>query len=299
MRFGITILPEYAWEQAAPKWRAAEQLGFDHAWTYDHLVWGGLPDSPWFGTTPTLTAAALVTTRIRLGTFVASPNYRHPVAFHRDVQALDDISGGRFLLGVGAGGDRDATILGGPELSRAQRFERFEEFTLLLRRLQREDHVDAVGPWFPAHDARTLPPVTRVPILVAANGPKAMAFAARNGDGWVTTGPPRAETLDAWFAGLAQMSTTFDEALDEGGRPRAEVPRYLNLDSSPRFSLESPELFEDMATRAAWLGFTDVITHWPRPQSPYAGSEKTLETVATEVIPRLRQLADTVPPTTA
>ena len=46
MRFGLTILPEIPWAEAAPRWRAAEDLGFDHAWTYDHLVWGGLPESP-------------------------------------------------------------------------------------------------------------------------------------------------------------------------------------------------------------------------------------------------------------
>ena len=57
MRFGITILPEYRWSDAARRWRGAEELGFDHAWTYDHLTWDGLQDSPWYGTTPTLTAA--------------------------------------------------------------------------------------------------------------------------------------------------------------------------------------------------------------------------------------------------
>ena len=101
MRFGLTILTDLPWAEAEPRWRAAEEMGFDHAWTYDHLVWGGLPESPWAGAMPTLTAAAMVTSRIRLGTLVAAPNFRHPVAFHREVQALDDISGGRFLLGVG------------------------------------------------------------------------------------------------------------------------------------------------------------------------------------------------------
>ena len=79
MRFGITILPEYRWTRGRAAVAAGEELGFDHAWTYDHLTWGGLQDSPWFGTTPTLTAAALVTSTIRLGTFVTSPNFRHPL----------------------------------------------------------------------------------------------------------------------------------------------------------------------------------------------------------------------------
>ena len=102
-------------------WRRAQELGFDHAWTYDHLVWGGLPDAPWFGTVPTLTAAAMVTSTIRLGTFVTSPNYRHPVTFMRDLLALDDISGGRLVCGIGAGGDIDSAILGGAPLTPVER----------------------------------------------------------------------------------------------------------------------------------------------------------------------------------
>ena len=80
-----------------------EELGFDHAWTYDHLAWRSLRDSPWFGAVPFLTAGALSTERIRLGTLVASPNFRHPVPFARELVTLDDVSGGRFTLGIGAG----------------------------------------------------------------------------------------------------------------------------------------------------------------------------------------------------
>ncbi len=287
MRFGLTILPELPWAQLRPRWEAAEAMGFDHAWTYDHLVWGGLPESPWYGTTPTLTAAALVTARIGLGTFVSSPNFRHPVALHRDVQSLDDVSGGRFLLGVGTGGDLDSRILGGEELSTRERVDRFQEFVELLVRLRTEDHVDADGRWFSARDARTLPPLRDVPLVVAANGPRSLRFAARTGDAWVTTGP-RVDTLDAWFDGLDQARRTLEEALVEHGRDPAEVPRYLNLDSAPQFSLESAGVFTDMTGRAAALGFTDVITHWPRPDGPYAGDEAVLEQVAADVLPALR-----------
>ena len=103
MRFGIVILPQYDWPEAARRWRGAEELGFDHAWTYDHLSWRGLAGERWHATIPTLTAAAMVTERIRLGTFVASPNYRHPVPFAKDVASVDQVSGGRMLLGVGSG----------------------------------------------------------------------------------------------------------------------------------------------------------------------------------------------------
>ena len=103
MRLGVVILPDQRWEDAREKWQRAETLGFDHVWTYDHVVWDGLPDSPWFGSVPTLAAASAVTERIRLGTLVASPNFRHPVPFARELMTLDDISGGRLTLGVGAG----------------------------------------------------------------------------------------------------------------------------------------------------------------------------------------------------
>ncbi|MDP1793621.1 MAG: LLM class flavin-dependent oxidoreductase, partial [Acidimicrobiales bacterium] len=105
MRVGVCILPEDPWPIAAEKWRNAEAWGFDHAWTYDHLAWRDLRDGPWHAAIPTLVAAASVTTTIRLGTLVASPNFRHPVALAREVVTLDDVSGGRLTLGIGAGGE--------------------------------------------------------------------------------------------------------------------------------------------------------------------------------------------------
>jgi alkanesulfonate monooxygenase SsuD/methylene tetrahydromethanopterin reductase-like flavin-dependent oxidoreductase (luciferase family) len=279
MRFGVTILPELPWRELRPRWEAAEAMGFDHAWTYDHLVWGGLPESPWYGTMPTLTAAALVTERIRLGTFVSSPNFRHPVVLHRDVQSLDDVSVGRFLLGVGTGGDLDSGLLGGEPLSRRERVDRFQEFVELLVRLRTEDHVDADGRWFSARNARTLPPLRDVPLIVAANGPRSLRFAARTGDAWVTTGLP-ASDLDEWWSGLETATRTVEEALVAADREPAAFPRYLNLDSSPQYSLAGRGVFEEMVGRADSLGFTDVITHWPRPDGPYAGTEAVLEEVA-------------------
>jgi alkanesulfonate monooxygenase SsuD/methylene tetrahydromethanopterin reductase-like flavin-dependent oxidoreductase (luciferase family) len=290
MRFGITILPEHRWADAEPLWRRSEELGFDHAWTYDHLTWGGLPDSPWYGTVSTLTAAAMVTERIRLGTFVTSPNYRHPVTFLRDLLSLEDISGGRIVCGIGTGGDIDSRILGGEPLTPRQRVDRLEEFTGLLDRLLTGDHVTAHGTYFSAVDARTLPgPVQqpRTPFIMAANGPRSLRLAARYGAGWVTTGP-KVDTLEEWWTALKGLSARLDDALAAQGRDGAAFERHLNLDSSPVFSLTDADVFEEMTGRADELGFTDVITHWPRPQDPYAGAVGTLEQVAAEVLPRWR-----------
>ena len=283
MRHGITILPEHPWREAAPMWRAVEEMGFAHAWTYDHLVWGGLPAHPWYGAIPTLTAAATVTERIALGTFVTSPNFRHPYVLARDVLALDDVSGGRFRCGLGSGGDLDAGILG-TDLTVRERVDRFVEFTRLLDRLLREDDVDHDGEHFTTRGARTLPgPVrARVPFVLAANGPRAIRLAAELGQGWVTYGG-RGDTLEAWFAHCGELARRFDDALAATGR-EDPVDRYLSLDSSPRFSLESAGLYAEMAGRAGELGFTDVVTHWPRSSGPYAGDVAVLEEVAAEVV---------------
>jgi alkanesulfonate monooxygenase SsuD/methylene tetrahydromethanopterin reductase-like flavin-dependent oxidoreductase (luciferase family) len=293
MRFGIAILPEYPWPVAEPMWREAEQLGFDHGWTFDHVTWGGLPDSPWFGAVPTLAAAAAVTERIGLGTFVSSPNNHHPVQLMREVLALDDISGGRFLLGIGAGGDLDSRILR-EDLSLRDRTARFHEFTHLLDRLLTEDHVDADGRFYGARDVRTLPgPVrggetgNRVPLVVAANGPKAIRLAVERGDGWMTYGG-NVDTDEEWWALVASLCERVDEALAAAGRDPGNLDRYLNIDSAPTFSLSSAAVFEDAVGRAAELGFTDVITHWPRATEPFRGTRDVLEAVAADVIPRLR-----------
>ncbi|NGM14812.1 LLM class flavin-dependent oxidoreductase [Verrucosispora sioxanthis] len=292
MRIGIVILPDQRWSVSRHRWRRADEWGFDHAWTYDHLGWRDLVDGPWFDSMTTLTAAATVTKRIRLGTLVASPNFRHPAAFARQVTALDDVSDGRTLLGLGAGGiGFDAAVLGGETLPPRQRVDRFAEFTELLDTILRRDGTTWRGDWFAAVDARSNPGCVqepRAPFVVAANGPRSMRIAARFGQGWVTTGPA-VDDLDDWWTGVAELTSRLDATLAAQGRDPASLDRYLSLDSAPVFSLSSAQFFADQVERAAKLGFTDVITHWPRASSWYAGDEAVLVEVATRVLPELRR----------
>jgi alkanesulfonate monooxygenase SsuD/methylene tetrahydromethanopterin reductase-like flavin-dependent oxidoreductase (luciferase family) len=323
MRIGVVLLPQERWAQASRRWQRAEEYGFDHAWTYDHLSWRTLADEPWFATVPLLAAAAAVTERIRLGTWVASPNFRHPVPFAKDVMGLDDISGGRFLLGLGAGGTGfDAEVLG-EALATGARTRRFAEFVALLDRLLTQPVTDHQGEFYEAHGAKMIPGCLqgpRVPFVVAANGPRAMALAARYGHGWATFGPGSpdedgtelslSQRQDRWWAGLAQMADLFDgvarggtghadgpvPGLDGPGGPAdrpqragAVVRRYLSLDGAPVFSLSSVDALVEGVERAARLGFTDVVVHWPRADGIYAGSEAVLEEVAAR-LPGLRAL---------
>ncbi|MEU4426922.1 LLM class flavin-dependent oxidoreductase [Actinoplanes sp. NPDC024001] len=291
MRIGIAILPDQRWAESSRRWRLAEEYGFDHAWTYDHLGWRDLVDGPWFDAVPTLTAAATVTSRIRLGTYVATPNFRHPVHFAREALALDDISAGRLILGLGAGGiGFDSAVLGAAELTPRQRVDRFAEFLELFDRILGAPATTWSGSWFSAVDARSTPgPVQqpRPPFVVAANGPRALRLAARFGTGWVTTGEHNVETPEQWWRSVAEYRDRFEGVLNAEGRPRDSMDRYLNLDTSPLYSMSSVDAFEDAVGRAAELGFTDVITHWPRQSSWYTGDEKVLEAVAGK-LPRLR-----------
>jgi alkanesulfonate monooxygenase SsuD/methylene tetrahydromethanopterin reductase-like flavin-dependent oxidoreductase (luciferase family) len=289
VHFGIVILADQRWEQAARRWRLAEEYGFDHAWTYDHLGWRTLADGPWFDAVPTLTAAALATSRIRLGTLVASPNFRHPVSFARQLTALDDVSGGRFELGLGAGAGGtsfDARVLGAAPLTARERVDRFAEFTELLDLVLRTDRVTWHGRYYTAVDARNLPGCVqqpRLPFVVAANGARAIGIAARFGEGWVTTGGPSGD-LASWWGSVAAAAARLDDALASADRAPDQVRRYVSLDASGTFALSSIQYFADAVGRAGELGFTDVITHWPRPDGPYAGDESVLEAVAAEMV---------------
>jgi alkanesulfonate monooxygenase SsuD/methylene tetrahydromethanopterin reductase-like flavin-dependent oxidoreductase (luciferase family) len=291
VRYGIIILADQRWQQGARRWRQAEDYGFEHAWTYDHLGWRSLVDGPWFDAVPTLTAAATVTSQIGLGTLVASPNFRHPVSFARQLTALDDISGGRMLLGLGAGAGGtsfDARVLGGPELTPRERADRFAEFAELLDLLLRTDRVSWTGRYYQAVDARNLPGCVRqprIPFIMAANGKRSIALAARLGDGWVTTGLP-SDDLERWWASVADGSRRFEDALTAADRDPGQVPRYLSVDASGVYALSDAGYFADAAGRAGELGFTDVITHWPRPDGPYAGSESVLDAVAASHLSR-------------
>lgn len=294
MRHGIVILPQYDAPEAARRWRTAEELGFDHAWTYDHLSWRGLAGERWHATIPTLTAAAMVTERIGLGFFVASPNFRHPVPFAKDLATLDDIAGGRVLVGVGSGGTGfDAFVLGQDELTPRQRHERFLEFADALDLLLRFEQsgsggISFEGEWYSALNARmvgTPAQHPRMPLLIAGNGPKTIRYAAERGDGWVTTGGNEDADHEAWWAGVAVLAHSFDDAYAVAGRTD-EVSRILSLDDENRYSLTSAAAYEDAAGRAAALGFTDVVAHYPREHGIYQGTEKVLEQVAETLHPR-------------
>ena len=158
--------------------------------------------------------------------------------FAKDVLGLDDISGGRFVLGIGAGGEGLDSWVAGDPISRGERTRRFEEFVGLMDTLLTAPVTAHQGEFYRADGARMIPGTLarpRTPFVVAANGPRTMALAAGTGRGGSRTGRrscPRAATADAeqeqWWAGLATMQESVDEAV-AAHRPAGCGPlrRYL------------------------------------------------------------------------
>jgi len=290
LRLGAVILPEARWTDAASTWRLAEDLGLDHAWTYDHLAWRNLRDSSWFGAVPTLTAAAAATTRIRLGTLVSSPNFRHPVPFAKEVVTLDDVSGGRFTLGIGAGATGwDASMLGQSPWPLSERTARFAEFVQLMDELLRHPEVSFRGRFYSADEARTYPGCVqrpRVPFVIAARGPRGMGLAARYGRTWVTTGDGSGEGSLGAEDGAALVAKQIAElqgACRRSGRDPQSLDRMVVTGGRLQSGLESRDKFRETVALYAEAGITDFVVHWPRPEEPYKGDLDRFQSVITSL----------------
>lgn len=291
-RLSTVILPVHRWHEGGrDRWQRAEELGFHTAYTYDHLSWRTFRDGPWFGALPTLTAAATATERLRLGTLVTSPNFRHPVTLAKELISLDDISGGRVTLGIGAGGSGfDATALGQDAWTPRGRADRFAEFVPLLDRLLTEDAVTQHGKYYAAEEARNIPGCVqrpRLPFAVAATGPRGLKLAARHGQAWVTTGDPKLYengTPEESRAALRGQNERLTAACAEIGRDASELDRILLTAFTPDRNgpLESVDAFVDFAGRHAELGFTEIVIHAPIPDSVFDVDPKVFERIATE-----------------
>jgi alkanesulfonate monooxygenase SsuD/methylene tetrahydromethanopterin reductase-like flavin-dependent oxidoreductase (luciferase family) len=196
---------------------------------------------------------------------------------------LDELSGGRFTLGVGAGGGGfDAKVLGAQPWPARERADRFGEFTRLLDKLLTQPETTAEGTHYSAFDAVMLPGSTqrpRLPFHVAATGPRGMRLAVELGQGWITTGAMQdgpqvvGGQIEALRATCAAVGRDFD-GLERTllNMPRADAERPLR----------SFDAFVDWAGRYRELGVTELILHWPIPDSEFAADEKVFERVATE-----------------
>ncbi|WP_187363903.1 LLM class flavin-dependent oxidoreductase [Streptomyces piniterrae] len=296
MRLSTLILPVRRWSEGGREvWQRAEELGFHAAYTYDHLSWRSFRDTTWFGAVPTLTAAATATSRLRLGTLVTSPNFRHPVTLAKELLSLDDISGGRITLGIGAGTNGfDSTALGQEQWSPRERADRFGEFVPLLDKLLTQDVVTYEGTHYSADEARNIPGCVqrpRLPFAVAATGPRGLKLAARYGQAWVTTGDPKVSngggtSADSLVA-IRGQAERLGKACAEVGRDAGELRKIMLSGFTPDRPLDSFDAFVDFAGAHAELGIDELVIHWPIADSLFEADLALFERIATEGLAQL------------
>jgi alkanesulfonate monooxygenase SsuD/methylene tetrahydromethanopterin reductase-like flavin-dependent oxidoreductase (luciferase family) len=246
-----------------------------------------MPDGPWHSAVPVLAAAAVVTTRVRLGTLVATPNFRHPVTLAREALALDDLSDGRLDLGLGPGSEGfDATALGQSPWLPTERLARFEEFLQLLAPIvdgEPTTRTSVQTVHYVADEAPSTPGAVQrpLPLTIAAGGAKGLRLAATYGRHWVTIGPtgrsPRTPelVLEAARWQVGQL----DAACREVGRDPADVGRTL-LWTPPETVLQSLNQFEELIDPYESLGFDQFVLHHPSQTGPYGGDVRVFEQIA-------------------
>lgn len=284
-RLSVVMWPMESWPAGGELWRQAEEMGLRDAWVYDHTAWRGT--TPWHDAYATLAAVAAVTSRIRIGTLVTSPNLRHPVPTAHTIKTIDDISGGRLQIGIGSGGTTrasDAGVLGDGDWSPAERADRFAEWVELLDLLLRGPRTTFDGTYYSATEVISEPGCVqkpRVPFAIAATGSRGMRLAARYGDMWVTTGDKSGRAATPVDGVRAQVDRLEEVCANEGRDPK-ELRRLMLTGFTGENPLESPEAFRDLAGRYAEAGITDIVVHWPRPGTPWAADLRVLEKVAAE-----------------
>ena len=223
MRVGIQLPEverEVRWPEVAAIARAAEESGFDSIWVGDHLLYrgGGRPErGPWDAWTQ-LAALAVLTTRVRLGPLVAATAFHPPGVIARMAASIDEVSGGRFTLGLGAGWNETEFRAFGFPFDRT--VSRFEESFGIVRRLLAGEHVTFGGEFHSVNDAVLLPPPRRtVPIMLGSNGARMLGIALPHVDTWNTWFTSYGNTVE----GFANLREDVDGACVKAGRDPAEL----------------------------------------------------------------------------
>jgi probable F420-dependent oxidoreductase len=217
---------EVRWPEYVAMARTAEDVGFDSIWFGDHLLYrfeSGEARGPWEAWTM-LGALAAATSRIQLGPLVAATAFHNPAMLAKMAATVDEISGGRLIVGLGAGwNETEFRAFGFPF---DHRIDRFEEAFTIIRSLLRDGHVDFDGRYFQARDCELLPRPARAggpPILIGSKGERMLRITLPYVDQW-----------NVWFAdtgnvpsGVPPLRDLVDGISREVGRDPAEIERTV------------------------------------------------------------------------
>ena len=211
------------WSDMLDMARTAESMGFDAVWVSDHVGFGD-PAGAWTGAWDSwtvLSALAASTSRVRLGTYVLAVPFRNPALLAKMAETLDEISGGRLILGLGAGwNEPEFTSFGVPF---DDRFRRFEDGLRIV--------TDMLRHGWSTHDGRTIqtrsarieprgPRPTGPPVMVGANGPRMLRLAAELADHWngglrsLDEVPAQLEAIDAACRAVGREPATLTRSIE-------------------------------------------------------------------------------------
>jgi alkanesulfonate monooxygenase SsuD/methylene tetrahydromethanopterin reductase-like flavin-dependent oxidoreductase (luciferase family) len=266
MRIGVIVLQTQPWSRLQQTFRDLEDMGADVAYVADHLThptlvgeWIG---DPW----ATLAAAATVTDRIELGTLVASASFGSPARLARSSSTVQDVSGGRLVLGLGSGSPHCAAADRAEHPTPRQLTDRFVDVVEGLTHIWAGDEAwqGAVlgyegrqGEAFVAGSGRPF-------LVLAAHGRRTQELAVRHADGWSTYGGAAGTALEPadYWALVAEQSRDLTAACERAGRT-APLRRSLLLGYGTVKPLGSTSAFEECLERTEEAGFDEVVVYWP------------------------------------
>ncbi len=214
------------WSELATMARLAEEVGLDSIWVGDHLLYrepDRTPKGPWEAWS-TLAGLAAVTDRVELGPLVASTSFHNPAMLAKKAATIDEISGGRLVLGLGAGWNEVEYRAYGYPFD--HRVGRFEEALTIIRTLLRDGAIDFDGRWYQARDCELVPRGPRPggpPLMVGSIGERMLRITLPHVDAW-----------NAWYdwygnrpEGVGQLLEKVDQACAEVGRDPATLERTV------------------------------------------------------------------------
>jgi len=216
---------EVRWPELLDMARAIDDLGFDGLWVGEHLLYrwpDREPRGPWEAWT-LMAALAAATTTVTIGPLVACTSFHNPAMLAKQAATIDEIAGGRFVLGLGAGwSETEFRAFGFPFDHRVDRFE--EAFTI-IRTLLQEGAIDFDGRYYQARDCELLPRPRPggPPLLIGSNGPRMLRIALSHAHAWNTWYADTNNTP----AGVAPLRAVVDDACRDVGRDPAAIKRTV------------------------------------------------------------------------
>jgi alkanesulfonate monooxygenase SsuD/methylene tetrahydromethanopterin reductase-like flavin-dependent oxidoreductase (luciferase family) len=189
MTFGVVIRPQHwPWSEMAAQWPKAEALGFDSIWTNDHLHGLiGPVDNIAFEAQTTLAAIAMSTSRVRFGAMTYSVTHRNPVILAKQMVTLDHMSGGRAVLGIGAGWyEAEHAAYAVPFPTAGDRVGMLAEALQIFRLLELQQRTTFEGRFYQIRDAPFAPkPVNgHIPVLIGGTKPRMLRLVGQYADIW-------------------------------------------------------------------------------------------------------------------